>query len=195
MAVPGRDRRSAGALCFGELAARFPQAGGGYVYLREAFGRRVAFLYGWKCLLVMDPGLTAALATGARRVRRGRSCPACRTKAVALGRHRRGRGSRTSPACGWPPGVAWVLAVAKAAVLLVLVAVGFFGAAGRLVPLPCRSSSADPGSPPLVPALAGAIVSAFFSFGGWWEASKLAGEVRGRAAQPAARAGAGGRWR
>ena len=29
----------AGALCFGELASRFPEAGGSYVYLREAFGR------------------------------------------------------------------------------------------------------------------------------------------------------------
>ncbi|HWC78221.1 MAG TPA: amino acid permease, partial [Blastocatellia bacterium] len=53
-----------GAFCYGELAARFPQAGGGYVYLREAFGPRLSFLYGWKCLLVMDPGLTAALAVG-----------------------------------------------------------------------------------------------------------------------------------
>jgi basic amino acid/polyamine antiporter, APA family len=53
-----------GALCYGELAARFPEAGGGYVYLREAYGRRVAFLYGWKCFLVMDPGITAALAVG-----------------------------------------------------------------------------------------------------------------------------------
>ena len=53
-----------GALCYGELAARYPQAGGGYVYLREAYGPRVAFLYGWKCLLIMDPGITAALATG-----------------------------------------------------------------------------------------------------------------------------------
>src|SRR5688572_19497906 len=53
-----------GALCYGELAARFPEAGGGYVYLREAYGPRLAFLYGWKCLLVMDPGLTAALAAG-----------------------------------------------------------------------------------------------------------------------------------
>ncbi|HSD67732.1 MAG TPA: amino acid permease, partial [Vicinamibacteria bacterium] len=53
-----------GALSLGELAARYPEAGGSYVYLREAWGRRVAFLYGWKCLLVMDPGLTAALATG-----------------------------------------------------------------------------------------------------------------------------------
>ena len=53
-----------GALCYGALAARYPQAGGGYVYLREAYGPRVAFLYGWKCLLIMDPGITAALATG-----------------------------------------------------------------------------------------------------------------------------------
>src|SRR6266508_2598331 len=53
-----------GALCYGTLAARFPEAGGGYVYLRETYGPLVAFLYGWKCLLVMDPGITAALAVG-----------------------------------------------------------------------------------------------------------------------------------
>src|SRR6266404_9719024 len=53
-----------GALCYGELAARFPEAGGGYVYLREAYGAPVAFMYGWMALLVMDPGLTAALAVG-----------------------------------------------------------------------------------------------------------------------------------
>src|SRR5829696_4087158 len=53
-----------GALCYGELAARFPEAGGGYVYLREAYGRPVAFLYGWMAFLVMDPGITAALAVG-----------------------------------------------------------------------------------------------------------------------------------
>ena len=54
-----------GALCYGELAARFPQAGGSYVYLRESFGAMAAFLYGWMVLLVLDPGLTAALAVGA----------------------------------------------------------------------------------------------------------------------------------
>jgi len=53
-----------GALCYEELAPRFPQAGRGYVYLREAYGPQVAFLYGWKCLLVMDPGTTEALAVG-----------------------------------------------------------------------------------------------------------------------------------
>src|ERR1044071_6581261 len=55
----------AGALCYGELAARFPAAGGGYVYLREAYGAPLAFLYGWMVFLVLDPGLTAALAVGA----------------------------------------------------------------------------------------------------------------------------------
>ena len=53
-----------GALCFGVLAARYPLAGGSYVYLKEAYGRRIAFLYGWLSLLVADPGITAALAIG-----------------------------------------------------------------------------------------------------------------------------------
>src|SRR5271169_3813153 len=52
-----------GALCYGELAGRFPRSGGLYIYLQEIFGRRIAFLYGWMCLLVLDPGLSAALAT------------------------------------------------------------------------------------------------------------------------------------
>lgn len=53
-----------GAFCYGELAARYPAAGGGYVYLREAFGPRLAFLYGWMSFLVLDPGVTAALGVG-----------------------------------------------------------------------------------------------------------------------------------
>jgi APA family basic amino acid/polyamine antiporter len=54
----------AGALCFTELAVRFPQAGGEYVYLRHGFGRRVAFLYGWMAAVVMYPGVAAALCVG-----------------------------------------------------------------------------------------------------------------------------------
>ena len=54
----------AGALTFGELAARYPTAGGPYIYLREGWGERVAFLYGWQSALILDPGITAALAAG-----------------------------------------------------------------------------------------------------------------------------------
>jgi APA family basic amino acid/polyamine antiporter len=53
-----------GALTFGELVSRYPQSGGLYVYLREGFGGRAAFLYGWLCVLVVDPGVLAALAVG-----------------------------------------------------------------------------------------------------------------------------------
>ncbi len=52
----------AGALCFGELGRRSPRAGGGYVYLRDAFGPLPAFLYGWALLLVIATGATAAVA-------------------------------------------------------------------------------------------------------------------------------------
>src|SRR5215510_16062815 len=55
---------AAGALCYAELTTRFPSAGGAYVFLREAFGARTAFVYGWMALLVMDPGITAALGIG-----------------------------------------------------------------------------------------------------------------------------------
>ena len=51
---------AAGALCYAELTTRFPAAGGAYVYLREAFGPRSAFVYGWMALLVMDPGRHSA---------------------------------------------------------------------------------------------------------------------------------------
>jgi APA family basic amino acid/polyamine antiporter len=52
----------AGAFCFGELGARRPKAGGGYVYLRETFGPLPAFLYGWALLLVITSGAIAAVA-------------------------------------------------------------------------------------------------------------------------------------
>ena len=51
-----------GALVYAELGARRPVAGGGYVYLREAFGRLPAFLYAWTLLLVIATGAIAAVA-------------------------------------------------------------------------------------------------------------------------------------
>jgi APA family basic amino acid/polyamine antiporter len=51
-----------GALVYAELGARRPVAGGGYVYLRDAYGRLPAFLYGWTLLLVIATGAIAAVA-------------------------------------------------------------------------------------------------------------------------------------
>src|ERR1700746_2652761 len=50
-----------GALCYGELAAMMPKAGGQYVYLREALGPLWGFLYGWTLVLVIQTGTIAAV--------------------------------------------------------------------------------------------------------------------------------------
>ena len=50
-----------GALCYGELAAMMPKAGGQYVFLREALGPMWGFLYGWTLFLVIQTGTIAAV--------------------------------------------------------------------------------------------------------------------------------------
>lgn len=50
-----------GALSYGELAAMMPQAGGQYVYLREAYSPLWGFLYGWTSFLVIQTGTIAAV--------------------------------------------------------------------------------------------------------------------------------------
>jgi basic amino acid/polyamine antiporter, APA family len=51
-----------GAQVYAELGSRRPLAGGGYVYLRDAYGRLIAFLYAWTLLLVIATGAIAAVA-------------------------------------------------------------------------------------------------------------------------------------
>ncbi|GAC1654196.1 MAG: amino acid permease [Gemmatimonadaceae bacterium] len=51
-----------GALAYGELAAMYPRAGGQYVYLREAMGPLMGFLYGWTLFVVIQTGTIAAVA-------------------------------------------------------------------------------------------------------------------------------------
>jgi len=166
-----------GALCYGELAARFPRSGGIYVYLLETFGRRIAFLYGWMCLLVLDPGLTAALAVGlASYTAYAVPLSPLGSKLLAIS-------------------VVWFLCILN--MISVRVSAGFLrwttwlklgvlaslviwavlfrlGSWSNFVPFVAQR----PGSLPLGPALGAAMVGAFFSFGGWWDVSKIGGEIR-----------------
>jgi APA family basic amino acid/polyamine antiporter len=166
-----------GALCYGELAARFPEAGGGYVYLREAYGPQIAFLYGWKSILIMDPGITAALAIGlASYVGYIINLSPIGMKAIAIG------AILTLAAAnifGASLGAFLIRCIAtlKLGLLAAIVIWAFafgLGDWSNFLPLAAQR----PGSAPLLPALAGSLVAAFFSFGGWWDLSKLAGEVR-----------------
>lgn len=56
-----------GALTYGELAAMMPQAGGMYIYLREAFSPLWGFLYGWTLWTVIQTGTIAAVAVAFAR--------------------------------------------------------------------------------------------------------------------------------
>lgn len=166
-----------GALCYGALAARRPEAGGGYVYLREAYGPRIAFLYGWKCFLVMDPGITAALVAGligyARFI-----VPFGDWTGRLLGVGVLGF-LATMNALGSGVGVRLMgaLTVLKLSLLAAVILGGFASASGTWSHfLPFVEQRLPP--VPLGVGLAGAFVSAFFSFGGWWEVTKIAGEVR-----------------
>lgn len=53
-----------GALCVAELGAAMPEAGGQYVYLREAYSPVWGYLYGWSCGVVINPASIAAIAVG-----------------------------------------------------------------------------------------------------------------------------------
>jgi basic amino acid/polyamine antiporter, APA family len=167
----------AGAFCFTELAVRNPHDGGEYVYLRRGFGRRVSFLYGWMAALVMYPGVAAALCVGmVPYIQSLVPVPSALVPALpavmllSLGALNYA-GTRLSS------GVMTTLNWLKVPLLVALVGwalVSGHATMANLAPLTLRR----PGSDPLIEAIAGATISAFFCFGGWWEAGKIAGQVR-----------------
>ncbi len=162
-----------GALCYAELASRFPEAGGSYVYLREGYGRGAAFVYGWMVLLVLDPGLTAIFGVGFASYASfifGLSSAAQSAVAiiavVAIG-------LITILGTGVGAGFLKALTVAKVGTLLFIVVFGFGSGRGDW-------SNFTPffaAPPDLFGALAGGFVGAFFAFAGWWEVTRMTGEI------------------
>jgi APA family basic amino acid/polyamine antiporter len=166
-----------GALCYSELAVRFPKSGGEYVYLREGYGERVGFLYGWMSTIVMYPGVAAALAVGAvpylaQVVPLNATAAAIVPFAILIlfgAINFLGTGLS-----GWVMSLVNMLKLVVLFALLGWTAVSGHARLSNLQPFTERR----PGSEAIFPAIAGGLLSAFFSLGGWWEASKIAGEVR-----------------
>jgi len=161
---------TAGALCYAELTTRFPLAGGAYVFLREAFGARSAFVYGWMALLVMDPGITAALGIGLAQyfiaAIGGRTdlVPAIAIGSIVCFGALAMLGINASARV-----MAWT-AAAKLAIVALLV-----GAA--LVQAGASGIDVHVSSIPSTQSLAASLIAAFFAFGGWWEFGRMAEEV------------------
>ena len=167
----------AGALTFGELASRYPQAGGLYVYLREAWGSRAAFLYGWLCFLILDPGIVASLAIGLARylvvlwpgaAGHERWLALATVWILALGSM---AGLRLSSRALNVLTAAKLLAIG--AVVLGAFTVGA-GSWSHFQQFVARRA----GAPPLLQALGLGLIGCFYSFGGFWEVSRVAGEIR-----------------
>ena len=167
----------AGALTYAELGAMMPDAGGPYVYLREAFGKRVAFLYGWMILASIATGAIAAVAVGfAGYVARFVSIDAVggrlgvATLAIVV--------LALINYLGVKPGatVQNIMTVAKCAALAALIIGGLVlwekTGAPPVVPDPPAART------PLVVALGAAFVPVLFTIGGWQQMNMVAGEVR-----------------
>ncbi len=162
----------AGAFCFGELAWRRPRAGGGYVYLREAFGPLPAFLYAWALLLVIATGAIAAVAY---------TFASYAASLAGLDRH------WINPLAagaivlltlvnyaGVKPGAFTqnAFTLLKLGALAALIVAGFALAGGGTGAGPIR---ADGRNVPL--AFAAALVPVLFAYGGWQQANFIAEEI------------------
>ena len=167
----------AGALTYAELGAMMPDAGGAYVYIREAFGRLPAFLYGWMALLSIGTGALAAVALGFAGY-------AARFVDLAPVGGQIGVAAATIVVLtitnyfGIKPGAMLqnVLAVAKIAALAALILGGF--ALWTTLGGPPLVANAPPPRASLASGLAAAFVAVLFTIGGWQQMNMVAGEIR-----------------
>ena len=165
-----------GALIFAELGARRPGAGGGYVYLREAFGPFPAFLYAWALFLIIAPGAIAAVAvtfatyaTALLGLSQSIVLPVALGAILFL--------SFVNYLGVAPAAITQnIFTILKLLAILTLVAVGLFGPSG--------GSGADmavvhaaAGSSGLL-AFGSALVPVLFAYGGWQQTNFVAAELR-----------------
>ncbi len=167
-----------GAFIYGELGQRRPKVGGGYAYLREAFGPFPAFLYAWGLLLIIAPGAIAAVAVTAGNY-----------GAAFFG---------VSPAIARPAAVTAILlltlvnclgvtfgavtqnvfTVLKLAAIGMVVVAGIFALGNPAPPcLDCAALAVPDGGGAMIGAVGAALVPVLFSYGGWQQTNFIAEEL------------------
>ncbi|TCV94025.1 APA family basic amino acid/polyamine antiporter [Luteibacter rhizovicinus] len=161
-----------GALCYAELGARRPQAGGSYVYLREAFGRPAGFLFGWTMLLVIYSGSSAAVATiFALYATPALGLPPSMTQPLTVGALVFVTGLNLF-GIRFGAQVQNVFAILKLTAVAVLVVTGLaFAGAGSTQALAADPTVSDVG-------FVGALLPVLFAYSGFTYLNNLAGEVR-----------------
>jgi APA family basic amino acid/polyamine antiporter len=157
----------AGAFVYAELAARRPEVGGQYAYLRDAWGPMPAFLYGWSLLLVIQSGGMAAVAITFARYFLELSHWPVADGAVAAG----ALALLTAINC---LGVRAGSNVQSGLMVLKILAIAALVLAGLL--LACPAPAAAPYA--AAGGIGAALTPVMFAYGGWQTSSFVAGEMR-----------------
>ena len=163
-----------GALCYAELASAFPHAGGDYHYLRRAYGNRVAFLFAWARMSVIQTGSIALLAFVfgdymTQLFRIGTFSPSIYAAlavivltALNVAGIRQSKGSQR-----------WLTSAQVLGILVLITA-------GLLIASPASSAAAgDAGAGPSRSAFGLVMVFVLLTYGGWNEAAYLSAELQG----------------
>jgi basic amino acid/polyamine antiporter, APA family len=174
----------AGALCYAELATRFPRGGAEYVYLREAFGETAGFLSGWTSFVAGFSGAIAAAAVGFAAHLTGAlpDIAGGATWTVSIGPLTLTLSATTIIALGLI-GLFTMISIAGVGasrvatnglalvIVLGLVVLVFAGSSGAI-------GSAVPSSAGVSATALSALVPIFFTYSGWNAAAYVAGEFR-----------------
>ncbi len=165
-----------GAFVYAELAARMPDVGGQYAYLREAYHPAVAFLYGWVLLLVIQTGGMAAVSITFARYfldLTGAHASDWLLGAVALG------GLTVINCLGVKQGstVQSALMVMKIAAIAAMVFCGAF-LLGRPSQFTLHPILGERPSLPLLSMFGAAMVPVLFAYGGWQTANFIGAEIK-----------------
>jgi APA family basic amino acid/polyamine antiporter len=177
---------------FAELGAMFPEAGGQYVYMREAYGEFVAFIYGWMIFTVSCGGTIAALAAGFA-LYMGSLFPALEANQVVanLGPFALTRGHLVAVAAiAFQTiinifGVRWGAVMANIATWMKFAAIAAFVILGVVIGKGSwshfASSSTIPAtaaSPSMLAGIGVALIAVFWAFDGWVYITWVSGEVK-----------------
>jgi APA family basic amino acid/polyamine antiporter len=161
-----------GALCYAELAAAFPHAGGDYHFLTLAYGRDVSFFFGWARVMVITTG---SMALGGYVFGDYMS-----STFLSFGAHSSTLFAALVIVVLTAVNIAGLRQSARSQnVMTSLLVIGILGVAlaSLLAPAPAASAAAAAAGVP--PLLATALLFVLFTFGGWNEAAYISAEVKG----------------
>jgi APA family basic amino acid/polyamine antiporter len=175
-----------GALTYAELGAMKPQAGGEYVYVRDAYGPLAAFLYSWTWFLIAKPASIATVTTGLVRILGTFSVFSYFPQAAISYPFTLSYGQLV--AIGATIAVSWlnyvgvrragdfqfVFTLLKVAIILAIVAVGFSYTGGSWANFATEFVGAQGGAAGFFAAL----VAALWAYDGWNDLNMVAGEIR-----------------